>query len=418
LQRRARRAARGGDCSLVLRVLRLCPAFEPPAAALAPRFARFNPLGGVQVHAGHLTRTLDAGGVRQTVLTTRPPTAPLVERVGRHAEVVRIGLPASRGRVLGATARAAVAPALGWRADVVHAHFTIDLGLVPVAVAVARLHRIPLVATIHCSLRHTLEVTDARARAIQRRGGAVERWLERHADAVITLTPRLRDLLAADGIEPERLHVIPSGVDGARFDGERADPFPHLPRPRVVFVGRLEPEKDAETLLRAVAQARHGAQVVLVGDGSRRAALARLAHELGIAERVLLTGYLPHADLPAVLAHADVLVQPSRMEELGTAVVEAMYAGLPVVVSDVGGIPVRDGVEGLRVPAGEPAAFAAALDRLLGDRDLAARFGAAARTRARREHDWQVLAQRVLSVYRALGAARRPVPAAPAAAAR
>jgi glycogen synthase len=401
----------------VLRVLRLCPAFEPPAAALAPRFARFNPLGGVQVHTGHLTRGLDAAGVGQAVLTTRPPAAPVVERLGRHAMVVRVGRSGANGGAAGALARAALAPALGRHVDVVLAHFTIELWPVPLAVAVARLHRAPLVVTIHYSLRHTLEPSDERARAIRRRVGAVERWLAGRTDAVIALTPRLRDLLCADGVAAERVHVIPSGVDAGRFTGRPPDPFPGLPRPRVLCVGRLEPEKDAATLLRAAARSRHDPQVLLVGDGSLRPALARLARELGIADRVTLTGYVPPARLPAVLAHADALVHPARMEELGTAVVEAMYARLPVVVSDAGGIPVGHGVEGLRVPPGDAAAFAAALDRVLGDRALARRLGEAGRARARAEHDWRTLAGRVLTVYESLAAGNATAPATPAAAA-
>jgi glycosyltransferase involved in cell wall biosynthesis len=386
--------------------MRLCPAFEPPPSALRRRFAASNPVGGVQMHTAHLTRALDAHGVGHTVLTRRTPTAPMLEQVGRHGRVVRVATFATM---------ADLAPALARPADVVHAHFTIDLGLVPIAVAMARERGVPLVATVHCSLRHTLEAADARSRAIQRRGGAIEGWLERNADAIITLTPRLRDLLAGDGIPQARLHVIPSGVDPARFGRAPPDPLPDVPHPRLVFVGRLEPEKDAETLLRAAARSRHRVHVVLVGDGSRRDALTTLAGDLGLGPRVRQTGFLPHGDVPAVLAHADVVVQPSRMEELGTAIVEAMFAGVPVVVSDVGGVPVRDGVEGLRVPAADVAAFAAAIDRVLDEPALAARLGAAGRRRACREHDWRTLAPKVLTLYETLAelaATRTGVPAA------
>jgi glycosyltransferase involved in cell wall biosynthesis len=393
----------------VLHVLRLCPGFEPPPSALDPRFVAFNPVGGVQSHAAHLTRGLDRHGVAQTVLTSPTPTAPFRERIGRSAVVLRLGLPVARRRGFSALAAAAVAPVLARRADVVHAHFTVDLGLVPVAIAVARMHGLPLVATIHCSLQHTLVAEDERSAAIQRRGGAVERWLARSADAVVALTPRLRELLDADGIDPERLHVIPSGVDPDRFPRAPADPFPGVPRPRIVSVGRLEPEKDVEVVVRAAARLRHPAHVVIVGDGSRRPALAALARRLGIAERVRLTGYLPATELPGVLAHADVLVHPARIEELGTAVVEAMFAGLPVVAGDCGGIPVDDGVEGIRAPVGDVAAFAVAIDRLLADPALAARLGGAGRRRARREHDWRVLSARVRDVYEQV-LARRPGP--------
>jgi glycosyltransferase involved in cell wall biosynthesis len=380
----------------------MCPGFEAPPSALDPRFAAFNPVGGVQSHSANLTRGLDRLGIAQTVLTSPVPTAPVRERVGQSATVLRLGLPVARRRGYFAVAAAAVAPLLARRAELVHAHFTIDLGLVPVAIAVARMHRLPLVATIHCSLQHTLVADDERSARIQRRGGAIERWLARSADAVIALTPRLRDLLAADGVARRRLHVIPSGVEPGRFRAARADPFEGLARPRIAFVGRLEPEKEVEVLVRAAARLRRPAEVVIVGDGSRRQALAELSRTLGIAERVRLTGYLPPDELSGVLAHIDVLVHPARMEELGTAVVEAMFAGVPVVASDCGGIPVEDGVEGLRAPVGDAPAFAAAIDRLLGDPALAGRLGEAARRRARRDHDWRVLSARVRDLYEEL----------------
>lgn len=395
-----------------LRVLRLCSAFEPPASALDARFARFNPVGGVQSHAATLTRALDARGVEQAVVTTRPPTAPHLERVGERARVVRLGLPMPRLRQLYAPPAAVVAAVAGARADVVHAHFTLDLGLVPIAAGVARAHRLPLVVTIHSSLRHTLEVRDRRTRAIQRGGGAVEQWIERRADAVIALTARLRDRLVADGIEPDRLHVIPSGVEAGRFAGPWPDdPLPGLARPRIAFVGRVEPEKDVPTLLRAAARLRHAASVVVIGDGSQREPVARLAAELGLGDRVRVTGFVARDRVAAILAHCDALAQPSRMEELGTGIVEGMYAGLPVVVSDVGGVPVAHGRDGLRVRAGDPAAFAAAIDLLLGDDVLRARLATAGRQRAHAEHDADVLAGRVLEVYlQVVAAGSAPLP--------
>ena len=385
--------------SAPLRVLRLASAFEPPPGALAAEHVRFNPVGGMQNHVANLTRSLDRLGVVQDVVTTRPPTAPRVERAGTRARVVRLGLPGvSRHRQGYAVPLAAVAPVLGARADLVHAHFSIDMGLVPIAAAVAGAYRIPLVVTLHSSLRHTLPVDSPRAARLVRYGGAVERWVCRRAAAVVSLTPRLRALLAADGLPAERVHVIPSGVDPARFAGPFADPLPGLPRPRVAFVGRVEHEKGPDVLLRAAA-ALPGLQVVVVGDGALRPSLEALARELGMRDRVVFTGYRPNTEVPAVLAHVDVFAMPSRFEELGTACVEALHAGLPVVASDTGGIPVAHDVDGLRVPPGDHEALARALRRVLEDGALRERLGAAAAARARRDHSWPALAERVLGVY-------------------
>jgi len=384
-----------------MKVVRLSSSFEPPATALTPAGVRFNPVGGVQNHTAQLTRALDRRGVRQVVVTSRPPTAPLLQEMGR-ARIVRVGLlPTRRWRGLYALPAAGVVPVVARDADVLHAHVTIDLGLVPIAVATARLHRLPLVVTLHASLRHTLLVEDRRTERIRTYGGGVEGWATRRAAAVITLTPRLAALLGEDGVAPERVHVIPSGVTPAEFAGPFADPLPGVPRPRVAYLGRLEGEKDVATLLRAFARlARADAQLVLVGDGAERPHLEALARELGVRARTHLAGFVPHEEVPAFLAHADVLVLPSRFEELGSALLEGMHMGVPIVASDTGGITGAVGHEeaGLLVAPGDVAGFAAALDRVLGDEALAARLGAQGRARTRAV-DWDVLAGRVLEVY-------------------
>jgi glycosyltransferase involved in cell wall biosynthesis len=115
---------------------------------------------------------------------------------------------------------------------------------------------------------------------------------------------------------------------------------------------------------------------------------------------VHLSGFVEHTAVPAVLASLDVLVLPSAYEEMGSVLTEALASGLPVVASDVGGIPevVHHGVTGLLVPPGDVDALAAALDRLAADAGLRARLAAGALARAA-EYAWPRLAARVASVY-------------------
>jgi 2-deoxystreptamine N-acetyl-D-glucosaminyltransferase/2-deoxystreptamine glucosyltransferase len=206
------------------------------------------------------------------------------------------------------------------------------------------------------------------------------------------------------GARKDIVHVIPSGVDARRFAPPGTDPVPDLPRPRILYVGRLATQKGVRTLLEAVPLLRcRQARLLLVGDGPLRAKLERQAARLGLAGRVCVTGFVPHAQVAAYLHHADLLVLPSVYEELGSVLVEAMQAGLPVVASAVGGIPevVADGVTGRLVPPGDPAPLAAAIDEVLGDPGLAHRLGEAARARAPAYH-WERLAEQVLDVYRTL----------------
>ena len=110
---------RSGDRTR-MRVIRLCSVFEPPASAVTGRGARFDPIGGMQNHTAELTRALDRRGVVQTVVTTRPPTAPHLERIGDHTRVIRLGLLVRHFRQLYGIQAAVITPILASRADLVH----------------------------------------------------------------------------------------------------------------------------------------------------------------------------------------------------------------------------------------------------------------------------------------------------------
>jgi glycogen(starch) synthase len=403
-----------------LHVLRLCSVFEPPETAIGGRGARFDPVGGMQEHTGSLTRGLERRGVVQVVLTARPPTAPWLQRIAPGATVVRVSLPVRRPRQLYSLPAAALAPLLGRHADVVHVHLGEDLAILPLAALAARARRLPLVLTVHCSPTHTLAVGDARSALLRTLGGWIERRGERRADATLVYTERLAGLIARDAGAGVR--IVRRGVDRELFAGARAEPFPELVGgPRVVFVGRLVRPKGPHTLVQAAARLQTpGVRVLLVGDGPERSAIERTVRRLGMADRVHVTGFIGHEQVPAVLRSADLLVLPSTYEELGTVLVEAQQVGLPVVASRVGGIPevIDHGVNGLLVAPGDPAALADAIDAVLGDPELAARLGAAAARRAplydleRVEREVHALYERLADTWSERHGARFAVPLA------
>jgi glycosyltransferase involved in cell wall biosynthesis len=229
---------------------------------------------------------------------------------------------------------------------------------------------------------------------------------------VIVLTPRLAARIR-DDVSPQRVHVIPSGVDPVAFEARRADPFPDAGRPRVVYVGRLSRQKGVDTLLDVAARLRTpGVRVLLVGDGPERRSLERAIRRRGLDDRVRITGFVPHHEIPAVLQHADVLCLPSRYEELGSVLLEAMRAGLPIVASRTGGIPDAVGPAARLVRPEDVLGFAAAIDALLADRAEAGRLAALGADRVA-ACDWSQLARRVLQVYR-VACGRGAVPAADA----
>jgi glycogen synthase len=394
-----------------LRVLRLCSVFEPPDAALSGRGARFDPIGGMQSHTGQLTRALDRRGVRQIVVTHRPPGAPARQRIGECADVHRFGLPIAPARQLYSLAATVAALRLARHADLVHVHAGEDLAIVPIGLAAARRASLPLVITVHCSLRHTLTGAGARALMLKGIGAAVELAACRHADMVIALTPRLAGHLRDDGVAPQRVRVIPSGVSTAAFADDLSDPFPDIGHPRIVYAGRLAHSKGVDTLVDAAARMRHtAAKLLIVGDGPERASLDRRIRRHGIGECVHIAGFVPHRAIPAVLRHAELLCLPARYEELGSVLLEAMQAAVPIVASYTGGIPGVVGGAARLVPPGDAAALARALDALLGDRDEAARLAAVGSERAR-SYDWERLAGEILHVYAAAIAAHAERPA-------
>ncbi|WP_218671717.1 glycosyltransferase family 4 protein [Microbispora sp. GKU 823] len=383
-------------------VLRLCSVFAAPVTALRGRGVRFDPVGGMQNHCARLSEALDRLGVRQTIVTTRPPTAPRTEDFGRHGLLVRLGLPIPAGRQMYAVAAWPLLSRLAEGADLVHAHLGEDLAVVPLALRAAGHARVPFVLTVHCSPGHTVSGRTPRALVLRHLGGALERRGTARADAVIVLTSRMRDVLVGGGVPAGRVHVIPSGI--APVFTRPAGPGPLLdgvPVPRVLYVGRLHEQKGVDVLLRALALLGDPpVDLLVVGDGPRARRLRELAERLGVAARVHLRGFVPQEDIPGVLGGGDPLVLPSRYEELGTVLIEAMHAGNPIVATRVGGIPdlVEDGVTGLLVPPGRPEALAAAIRRLLDDPAEAKEMAANARRRVAELH-WDTLVHRVHAVY-------------------
>lgn len=187
-----------------------------------------------------------------------------------------------------------------------------------------------------------------------------------------------------------KLHTVHAGID--------LDRFPYRPRaevpepPTVVTVGRLSPEKGQLGVLDALWHLeQRGVRVRarIVGDGPSRSALCERARELGIEDRVELTGPLPASAVEAELAAADVFCLASFAEGIPVSVMEALASGVPVVATMVGGVPelVETGASGIAVPAGRADLVADAIETLVGDPELRARVQREGRRRVEEGHD-------------------------------
>jgi len=263
----------------------------------------------------------------------------------------------SMGRALRRSARGA---------DLVHAHWLMTA-------AVARFGGRPFVVTLHGS-GSAGRLSDVE---LARRFPRLVRALLRPAAAVVCVSETVAAAVRAVGVEPV---VVPNGVRVPEEVSTPAEP------PEVLYVGRLSPEKNVDTLVEAVGDL----NLVVAGDGPLR---DRVPHALGA---------VPHSEVERLLERASVVVAPCEREGFGVAAAEAMAFGRPVVAAAGGGLLelVSPEETGLLVPPRDAAAMRAAVERLLGDPELRERMGREARVRARERFCWDSVIERTLEVYR------------------
>ena len=220
------------------------------------------------------------------------------------------------------------------------------------------------------------------------------------ADRVICSSDWVRSIFAP--VFGARATTISPGVEVDIFrPAGRARPD------QVLFVGSLDrgtEYKGLDDLLQAVRMVRErrpALRLVIVGDGDRRGHFEQVSRNLGLGEVVSFVGTLSRTEMVARYQDAALLVLPTRFDSYPTVIAEAMACGRPVVSTTVGGIPslVRSEVNGLLVPPSDTMALAAAVERVLGDRALADRLGAAGREQVVSELSWEAQADRTAAVF-------------------
>lgn len=252
------------------------------------------------------------------------------------------------------------------------------------AVPTARLFGAPIVVA---SIRDRGDILTPAQRRIQQ-------WVCRLADCVLVNAEAIRDTLIEQGYRPDNIVVIRNGIVLSRFGKreKRREKVSALRRelglppsaPLVVVFSRLNRMKGVEYFLDAAALLAPRfpeVRFLIVGDGAGRKELEDRAGHLGLAERVIFTGF--RSDVPDLIPEAAVSVLPSLSEGLSNSLLESMASGVPVVAARVGGNPeiVEHDVSGLLVPTRDSAALADAIGTLLQDPQLAARMGEAGRRR-------------------------------------
>ncbi|MGH7515276.1 MAG: glycosyltransferase family 4 protein [Gemmatimonadales bacterium] len=232
---------------------------------------------------------------------------------------------------------------------------------------------------------------------------AVGPWLDRHlprrADRVIAVSETIRQALLTLGAStPERIHVIPNGVEWDRFPVEGGITQDGR---TVIFTGNLAPYQGVNLMLEAFAllHARRPDVRLMIVTDSPFAPFEPLARRLGVRAAVDLRR-ATFAQQPALLAAATVAINPRvRCDGIPQKLLNYMAAGLPIATFESSSGPLQHEVTGLRVPDGDTPAMADAMERLLIDRELARTLGGAAREQARREFSWEQVAARIEQVY-------------------
>jgi D-inositol-3-phosphate glycosyltransferase len=282
--------------------------------------------------------------------------------------------------------------------------------------------QVPIVQMFHTLGKMKNSIAQSPAEMETARRIEVETEIVRFADRLVAATPIEREqLIELYGAEPETISIVPPGVDLNLFRpmpteiarqhiGVEVGPHDWM----VLFVGRIEPLKGVDTLIRAMALLAQECPswvdrlclAIIGGDpntneNAEMERLKQMHQELQLGKLVTFLGAKDQDTLHYYYNSADVLVMPSHYESFGMVALEAMACGTPVIASDVGGLSylVRDGETGFHVPNGDFVALASTLARLLQDDKLRRNFGDEA-TRWARTYAWPYIADRVLGAYR------------------
>jgi len=418
-----------------------------PPSRRSERFRTISPDGEPSVRALHLISNLDVGGAQEVVRSL----VPALQRAGAGMAVATLrdgplrkpleeaGVPVTvirgRSRSLAGDPRAVgelrriyrdLAQIVDeHRSEVVQTHLMRSLDFLALALR-QRPSRPSVIWTFH-NARLDLRADQLPGRRWllrPKRAGyrGLYRRASRAAAALVAVSDDVARAIDDDlGPAPGRLVTIPNGVEMDRYG---AGPDRSLRRemgvpeaaPMVICVAKMLEQKGHRHLVDALAASSRAEgepiHVALLGDGPLRQAIVSQAREAGVADRIHLLGTRP--DVPRLLAAADVFVLPSLWEGLPMALLEAMAAGLPVIATSVSGTRqvVEDGRTGLLVAPGDSTELASAMQRLVADRPLRARLGAAGRNHVRAEFSVDRQAQRHLALYQSCRARqRRGIPA-------
>ena len=374
-------------------------------------------IGGISPHVYHLSKSLARNGVKVYVVTCDFPRAPQHE-IADGVEVFRIDSYKNPSpnfatwvylmNVNMQKEAAALVNRLGGEVDIFHAH---DWLVANAGIGLKHVFRKPLFATVHST-------------EIGRRNGLhfdyermiheTEAWLTYEAWKVICCSDYMVSHVRwAFGLPEDKLVMVPNGVNIQEYTrNENADlrqfrrKFALPEEKLVLYVGRLVYEKGIHVFVNAVPKilGKVDAKFVVVGNGYMKEPLSNLVRSMGLAHKVMFTGFVDDETLKNLQRCADVSVVPSLFEPFGIVALEAMAAKSPVVVSDTGGLSeiVEHDVNGVKVYPENPDSLAWGITKVLLDEKYANWIRNNAYKKVLEKYDWDKISQQTTGVYEAV----------------
>ncbi len=279
--------------------------------------------------------------------------------------------------------------------DILHVHQLLKLTALSTAMACRRT-KTPFVVTIHGVVATSGSLIEASQRDYYR---SIGKLICKKSSRVICLTETDASQMMNLGCPPEKIRVVPNGVDCSRFkpDGSVIDNT-------IFWGGRFVPQKGLQYLIEAlklVTKKNPDVKLILTGDGVLFPKITKLVHELGLSGNVVFKGSVPFDDLPRIINSASMCVLPSLMEGMPRALLEVMACGKPVVSCDIPGINdvITHNKNGLLVPPRNSLALAEAIFTLLREKDLQQKLGQNARQLMFEKYSWRMVNDRIEKVY-------------------
>jgi glycogen(starch) synthase len=374
-------------------------------------------IGGISPHVYHLSKSLAKNGVKVYVVTCDFPGAPQHEIVD-GVEVFRVDSYKNPSpnfatwvylmNVNMQKEAAALVNRLGGEVDIFHAH---DWLVANAGIGLKHVFRKPFLATVHST-------------EIGRRNGIhfdyermiheTEAWLTYEAWKVICCSNYMVSHVRwAFGLPEDKLIMVPNGVNIQEYTGNKNADLGQfrrkfaLPEEKLVlYVGRLVYEKGIHVFVNAVPKilGKVDAKFVIVGNGYMKEPLSNLVKSMGLAHKVMFTGFVDDETLKNLQRCADVSVVPSLFEPFGIVALEAMAAKSPIVVSDTGGLSeiVEHDVNGVKVYPENPDSLAWGITKVLLDEKYANWIRNNAYKKVLEKYDWDKISQQTKAVYQAV----------------